>query len=205
AYRDHASDPLEVLEGWRKRALNDYGDEEDLLILAWADTQATYGIPRLFAEQLIDGVARDLNQTRYATFEELTSYRYGVASTAGLMSMHIIGFAGPDAVPYAVRLGVALQLTNILRDVAEDWEAGRLYLPQEELEAFGLAEADIDDGRVDDRWRAFMRFQINRVRQLYRASLPGVKVLHRDGRVQPPCTPERKREAASASGHLVAC
>ena len=98
------------------------------------------------------------------------------------MAMHIIGFAGPEAVPYAVKLGVALQLTNILRDVAEDWTAGRLYLPQEELDRFSLSEADIHEQRIDDRWRAFMRFQIDRVRKLYVESLPGVQMLHPDGR-----------------------
>ncbi len=182
AHSEQASSPLGRLDEWREQALSDCEDEEDLLLLAWADTQTNYHIPRLYAEQLIDGVARDLNQTRYATFEELTSYCYGVASTVGLMSMHIIGYAGPEAIPYAVKLGVALQLTNILRDVAEDWSAGRLYLPQDELAAFDLTEADIDAGEVDDRWRAFMRFQIGRVRQIYAASLPGVALLHQDGR-----------------------
>ena len=119
-------------------------------------------IPTSYAEQLIDGVARDLTTTRYASFDDLAAYCYGVASTVGLLSMHIIGFAGREAIPYAVKLGVALQLTNILRDVREDWAAGRVYLPQEELAAFGLNDADIsalsttgfrgEDG-VTERWR----------------------------------------------------
>jgi phytoene synthase len=77
---------------------------------------------------------------------------------------------------------VALQLTNILRDVAEDWQNGRLYLPLDELAAFGLAEADIAQGVVDNRWRAFMRFQIERARQLYTEALPGVAMLGKSGR-----------------------
>ena len=100
--------------------------------------RACYRIPTAYAEQLIDGVAHDLTTTRYASFDDLVAYCYGVASTVGLLSMHIIGFAGREAIPYAVKLGVALQLTNILRDVREDWAAGRVYLPQEELAAFGL-------------------------------------------------------------------
>ena len=105
--------------------------------------------------------------------------------------MHIIGFAGREAIPYAVKLGVALQLTNILRDVREDWAAGRVYLPQEELTAFGLNDADIsalsttgfrgEDG-VTDRWRAFMRFQIERNRQLYSEATPGIAWLDPAGR-----------------------
>jgi phytoene synthase len=75
-----------------------------------------------------------------------------------------------------------LQLTNILRDVGEDWRAGRLYLPQQELAEYGLAEADIAAGRIDDRWRSFMRFQIGRTRQLYAEAMPGIALLDSDGR-----------------------
>jgi 15-cis-phytoene synthase len=171
-----------ALHAWRSRALADEPPAGDPVALAWADTRARYNIPRRYAEQLIDGVARDLAATRYATFNDLAGYCYGVASTVGLMAMHIIGFAGPEAIPYAVKLGIALQLTNILRDVGEDWRAGRLYLPQSELADFGLAEADIDWGRTDDRWQAFLRFQIARTRQLYREALPGIALLHPDGR-----------------------
>jgi phytoene synthase len=171
-----------ALEAWRRRALASRPPGDDLVALAWADTRMRYRIPRRYAEQLIDGVGRDLTTTRYATFDDLAEYSYGVASTVGMMSMHIIGFSGPQAIPYAVRLGVALQLTNILRDVGEDWRAGRLYLPQDELAAFGLTEADIAAGRVDDRWRAFLRFQIARNRRLYAEALPGIALLDAQGR-----------------------
>ncbi|OQB01588.1 MAG: All-trans-phytoene synthase [Chloroflexi bacterium ADurb.Bin222] len=97
--------------------------------------------------------------------------------------MYVTGFSGPEAIPYAVKLGVALQLTNILRDVGEDWAMGRLYLPLEELVDFGITESAIAEGNVDARWRAFMRFQIERVRRLYQESLPGIALLHRDGRL----------------------
>ncbi|MGC9348145.1 MAG: phytoene/squalene synthase family protein [Anaerolineae bacterium] len=173
---------LAQLNAWRELALDGCEPDDDPVALAWSDTQAAYNIPRRYAEQLLDGIARDLTRTRYETFQELTAYCYGVASTVGLMAMHIIGFAGPDAIPYAVKLGVALQLTNILRDIAEDWAAGRLYLPLEELSAFGLSEQDVAKGEVNDRWISFMAFQIQRVRHLYAASLPGVDMLHSDGR-----------------------
>lgn len=170
------------LEAWRQRALATRPPGDDLVALAWADTRARYGIPRRYAEQLIDGVARDLVQRRYATFDDLAGYCYSVASTVGLMSMHIVGFTGEEAIPYAVKLGIALQLTNILRDVGEDWRTGRLYLPQDELAAFGLAEEDIAAGRIDHRWRAFLQFQIARNRRLYDEALPGIALLHRKGR-----------------------
>jgi phytoene synthase len=170
------------LTGWRHQGALPEPPADDLVAVAWADTRSRYHIPHRYAEQLIDGVARDLRQTRYTTFEDLAAYAYGVASTVGLMSMHIIGFAGSAAIPYAIKLGVALQLTNILRDVGEDWQAGRVYLPQEELAAFALTEADLAAGQVDARWRAFMQFQIERNRRLYAEAWPGIALLNRDGR-----------------------
>jgi phytoene synthase len=152
-----------------------------LIPLAWAETRTRYGIPREYAEQLLEGVAQDLTKTRYANFDELAHYCYGVASTVGLMTMHIIGFSGSEAIPYAVKLGVALQLTNILRDVGEDWENGRVYLPQDELAAFGLTEADIAAGQVTENWRQFMRFQIERNRQLFEEAMPGIVMLGQQG------------------------
>ena len=88
------------------------------------------------------------------SLQTATQYCYGVASTVGLMAMHIVGYTDGRAVPYAVKLGVALQLTNILRDVAEDWGKGRLYLPLSELAAFNLTESDIAAGRNSRRWQA---------------------------------------------------
>jgi phytoene synthase len=132
--------------------------------------------------KLLDGVASDLSKSRYQTFDELAAYAYSVASTVGLMAMHIIGFSGPEAIPFAVKLGVALQVTNILRDIAEDWRNGRVYLPQEDLARFGLTDADLAAGKVTPAWRAFMRFQIVRVRRLYTESWPGIAMLKEDGR-----------------------
>ncbi len=173
---------LTDLEDWRRRSLSPSASMDDWVSLAWADTRLRYRIPSRYAEQLLDGIAHDVNPPRYHTFDDLSAYCYRVASTVGLMAMHIIGFQSIRAVSYAIKLGVALQLTNILRDVGEDWRAGRLYLPLEELAAFGLGEADIAAGRVDDRWRAFLRFQIERTRRLYAEAMPGIALLHPDGR-----------------------
>jgi phytoene synthase len=171
------------LTNWRQAALSPNPSPDDLIAIAWADTRRRYRIPQRYQEQLFEGVERDLGQNRYQTFNELAAYAYGVASTVGLMSMHIIGFEGPGAIPYAVKLGVALQITNILRDVGEDLQSGRIYLPLEELSAFDLCEQDLSRGVVDDRWRAFMGFQIHRNRQLYTEAWPGVGMLNKDGRM----------------------
>lgn len=171
-----------VFANWRVRLSTPHPVANDPVPLAWADAQARYRIPQGYADQLIAGVARDLTQKRYESFAELAEYGYGVASTVGLMAMHIVGFTTPDALPYAVKLGIALQLTNILRDIAEDWQTGRLYLPLDELEAFGLTETHVATGRVNDRWREFMRFQIDRARSLFDESQPGIALLKPDGR-----------------------
>ncbi len=171
------------LDYWREVVRHASYADDDLVAAAWSDTLARYHIPRHYALQLIDGVQRDMSQTRYQTFEEVAAYSYGVASTVGLMSMYIVGFQTTQAVPYAIKLGVALQLTNILRDVGEDWRNGRLYLPQDELSLYGIREADLSAGRVTDAWRLFMKFQIERTRQLYEEAWPGVKMLSREGQL----------------------
>ncbi len=171
------------LDYWRRMIETGSFDNNDLIAAAWADTVTRYHIPRHYALQLIDGVNRDLTQSRYQTFDELATYCYGVASTVGLMSMYIVGFKNNEAVPYAIKLGVALQMTNILRDVGEDYRNGRLYLPREELTFYGIREQDIADGRVTDNWRQFMQFQIDRTRQLYKDSWEGVKMLEREGQL----------------------
>ena len=175
-------DRREALERWRCQVLNVQSSGDDPVAVAWADTRARYQIPWRYAEQLIAGVARDVDTTRYQTFDELAEYCYGVASTVGLMAMHIIGFQDSRAIPYAVKLGVALQLTNILRDVGDDWAIGRVYLPLDELVAFGLSEDSIAAGLVDDRWRGLMQFQIERTRHLYDEALAGISLLDKDGR-----------------------
>ena len=173
----------EALCDWWGDALVGMPPQDQPVALAWTDASARYQIPQQYAQQLIYGVERDLHQTRYHTFADLAQYCYGVASTVGLMSMHIIGYASDEAVKYAVKLGVALQLTNILRDVAEDWQYGRLYLPQEELEDFGLRETDIANGRMTARWRNFMQFQLARTHRLYEEAWPGIAMLAPEGRL----------------------
>jgi 15-cis-phytoene synthase len=174
---------LSRLEEWRKTVSDPELAEAHPVALAWLDTQRRFQIPSGYAEQLIDGVARDLTQRRYATFGDLAGYAYGVASTVGLMAMHIVGFKSAEALPYAVKLGVALQLTNILRDIGEDWQNGRLYLPQDELDRFGVTEHEISSHQVTPQWRELMQFQIERNRRLYQESWEGIQLLDSDGRM----------------------
>lgn len=171
------------LDLWREKSLSINPPPDDLVAVAWAHARTHYRVPQCYAEQLLNGVASDLTKTRYETFDELAAYSYGVASTVGLMSMHITGFSDRAAIPYAIKLGVALQITNILRDVAEDWRNGRVYLPLQELRMFGLDEGDLAAAQVTDRWREFMRFQINRNRELYTEAWPGIGLLHPEGRM----------------------
>jgi len=171
------------LDYWRNVVKTASSSTDDLVASAWTDTLTRYHIPRHYALQLIDGVARDLSQFRYETFEDLATYCYGVASTVGLMSMYIVGFKSHEAVPFAIKLGVALQMTNILRDVGEDYRNGRLYLPCEELAFYGISETDIAKGHVTENWRRFMKFQIDRTRQLYNDSWQGVKMLEHEGQL----------------------
>lgn len=180
----HASLPQRTatLACWRDTVMGEQPKEGELVCLAWADTQAKFSIPRGYAHQLIDGCERDIEQQRYQTFDDLAAYAYGVASTVGLMAMHIVGFESEDAIPYAVRLGVALQITNILRDVREDLKNGRVYLPQDELDSFGVTDDALRAGVLDENWKRFMAFQIERNRHLYQTSLKGISMLDRSGR-----------------------
>jgi phytoene synthase len=172
-----------ALDYWKKVVNSSQVQGTDPIAHAWVDAINRYHIPRHYAIQLIEGVSRDLTQSRYQSFDDLATYCYGVASTVGLMSMYIIGFKNNDALPYAIKLGVALQLTNILRDVGEDFRKGFIYLPQEELIEFGLTEEQIAGANRSEDWRDFMRFQISRTRQLYADADPGIRLLEKEGQL----------------------
>ena len=115
----------------------------------------------------------DLQSTRYATFEELRQYCLRVASAVGLMCVEIFGYRDLQTRDYAIDLGIALQLTNIIRDVATDLERGRLYLPTQDLQRFGCTEADLRAGVVTDNIRNLLAFEVDRARQFYRKAERG--------------------------------
>jgi phytoene synthase len=146
-------------------------------LVALADARARYGIPAAALHDLVAGGLRDLEQTRYATFDDLRGYCRLVAGAVGRACLPVYG--GRDA-DRAETLGIALQLINILRDVAEDWRLGRVYLPQDELASFGVSEEDIAAGRCTPQWRALAVHQAERARAQLAAGLELVREL--DGR-----------------------
>jgi 15-cis-phytoene synthase len=141
---------------------------------AFRDTVERARIPEQPFQDLISGMEMDLQKSRYATFEELRLYCYRVAGVVGLMMTPVLGFRDERCLPYAADIGVAMQLTNILRDVREDLERGRVYLPADELAHFGISEDALRRGEVNARWVEFMKFQIDRARAFYARALLGV-------------------------------
>ncbi len=145
-----------------------HGQPSGPTFLALQDTIRRYGIPPEYFWQLIDGVEMDLTVRRYPTFAELRRYCYGVASTVGLISIEIFGYRdGQQARQHAEDLGIALQLTNILRDIREDAHRGRIYIPQDEMERFRYSEADIFNGIVNEPSLHLMQFQVERAREYF--------------------------------------
>ncbi len=174
------------LEIWRQTVNLPSHAQVDELLYCWAKIRENYAINPQYQDELITGVGEDIANRRYQTWQELEHYCYLVASTVGLLSTPIIGLArGVDfdtAKPYAINLGIALQLTNILRDVGEDARNGRVYLPLEDLRAFGLSEQDILKGIYDQRFIALMKFEIRRAREIFNAAFPGIALLSRTAR-----------------------
>jgi len=148
---------------------------------AFHETIQRRAIPQNYFHDLLIGVEMDRGQVRLQTWEELDKYCYHVASIVGLIMVHVLTELSSELLKPARDLGTAMQLTNILRDIHEDWERDRIYLPFEELEKFGLNTDDIAHGRVTDAFRAMMRFQIGRARAYYSYADPGIAALPDDG------------------------
>jgi phytoene synthase len=172
---------LADVEAWRARVALPAAAQPEPALRAWALTREQFGVNARYEAELIDGVALDIRKQRYANWPELERYCYLVAPTVGLMSMPIIGLAEgvsfEEAVPYAIRLGIALQLTNILRDVGEDAARGRVYLPATDLARFHLTAEEVLDGAHDQRFVELMKFEIKRARDLYYRAMPGIALL----------------------------
>ncbi len=141
---------------------------------AFRETVQSLSIPAPLFEELLNGVEMDLSKSRYATFEELYLYCYRVAGVVGQMMCYVYGLTDEESFRYAEKLGVAMQLTNILRDVKEDWQRGRLYIPQEELLSFGVSEPEVGAGQATPAYETLMRYQIARARSYYREAAPGI-------------------------------
>lgn len=156
---------------------------DDPVAVAFAETRARYGIPVQPVRDLLTGIGMDLTPRRYATWTDLRGYCYHVAGTVGLMVAPILGCRDPRALAHAATLGIAMQLTNILRDVAADARLGRLYLPLDEIAAFGCDPEAILAGCPGERFPDLIAFQIARARALYADAARGVPALGASGRL----------------------
>lgn len=182
---------IEVLADWESR-LDDIfaGKARDALDLAMADAVANF--PDLSISpfrDMIKGMVMDVEYTRFETFDDLYLYCYRVAGTVGLMTLPIMGTIEPGkkgikaATKAALALGIALQLTNILRDVGEDRLRGRIYLPLEDLRRFNYTEQDLFNCVLDSRYKSLMKFEIARARRYYRQAQQGVHLLSEDSQL----------------------
>jgi phytoene synthase len=165
------ADPQALLDGWRREIDRCFaGAPQTPQGTAVQPLITRFGLPRRPFEDLVDGVEMDLRVSRYETFETLYEYCWRVASSVGLICLEIFGYTRPESREYAVTLGIALQLTNIVRDVRVDLERGRIYLPQDDLRRFGVTESDLRDGRVTPPVRQLLAHGCARAREYYRAA-----------------------------------
>jgi phytoene synthase len=156
-----------------------YSERElhDPLFIAFRDTITAYNIPKIYFEEIIEGLMMDMNKTRYKDFEELYLYCYRVGGIVGLIMNHILG-GDKSGEKFAEKLGVALQLTNILRDIREDWSRGRVYLPQDEMASMNVSESSLAKWHSDNNFKELIKFQISRARKYYRGSDGGISMFH---------------------------
>ena len=167
------------------------GSPDGPIFTALAHAAESFDIPQKYLQEVVSGVEKDLTKQRYENFEELRTYCYQVASVVGLICLHIFGCTDPKAKEYAIDLGLAMQLTNILRDIKEDLERDRIYLPQDEIREFGYTEEDLKAGTVNEPFRQLMRFQALRARQYFR-----------NGFKLPPYLPARSRACPAVLGQI---
>lgn len=148
---------------------------------AFAHTVRKYDIPKHCFTELVEGVGMDIKTKRYETFTELERYCYKVASVVGLIMSEIFGYSNSSALEYAVHLGKAMQLTNILRDVYDDSRMNRVYIPQDEMKTFGYSEEDIGNKVINDNFISLIKHQIERARSFYELAEKGIPYLTDDG------------------------
>jgi phytoene synthase len=162
-------DRAAALSRWRTELLFAWnsGKCQHPVLPAVVDMLRVQQVPLQYLLDVITGVEMDLQPAAYRTFEELSGYCYHVAGAVGLACIHLWGFHDPRALAAAVDCGTALQLTNILRDLREDADRGRIYLPAEDLQRFGISADDLVSGRRDPRFDALMQFEVTRTRDYY--------------------------------------
>ena len=161
---------LATLVSLRKDLSETYNGHPDTPVsMALADVADRYQIPEEYFQEVLSGVESDLVKDRYQDFEQLRGYCYQVASVVGLICLQIFGYKDSKAKDHAIDLGLAMQLTNIARDVREDLDFGRIYLPQDEMARFGYSEEDLKAGVVNDAFVNLMRFQAQRAKGYFRS------------------------------------
>ena len=158
-------------------------ESKDPILTAFSDTLKKYHIPIELPFELMEGVRSDLVKNRYQSFKELYDYSYKVASVVGLMTSRVFGYSDETALEYAIDLGIAMQLTNILRDIGEDLDRNRIYIPQDELKMFNITETELFNGYKGENFIELMKFQIKRARNYYLSADIGIKMLDRDSRL----------------------
>jgi phytoene synthase len=154
------------LDRWREM-LRAPGPDESTLAPDVRGLIAKYSLAPAMFEEIIAGVEMDLHKFRYATFEELRVYCYRVASAVGLVSIEIFGYRNPACKEYAIELGLALQMTNIIRDVGKDLQKGRIYLPQEDLARFHYSEAELQACQYNEQFVRLLQFEAQRAREFF--------------------------------------
>ena len=171
---DDIADDIDVASDKKRRRLSEWREwlrapqpNESQLAADLRSLMKKYAIIPEMLEEIVAGVEMDLTIQRYQTFDELRIYCYRVASAVGLVSIEIFGYRNPACKEYAIQLGLALQTTNIIRDVAKDLVAGRIYLPLEDLARFSYSEKELQDRQYNDRFVRLMQFEADRARQFF--------------------------------------
>ncbi len=174
-----APDPQALLD-WGGAFLEGLGrgSTTDPVGMAMLHTMRTWNIPRAHVETFLESMRMDISVTGYATYADLEHYMYGSAAVIGLQMLPILEPLTPEAAPRARTLGEAFQMSNFIRDVGEDLRRGRVYLPQEDLDAFGVTREALARGVVTPPIRELLRFEIERTRALYAFAEPGIDMLH---------------------------
>ena len=162
-----------TLNWWRSDLEKVFNNEmpEHPVYQALKDIRANFDLPKNEFEALIDGMQMDLEQARYGSFDELKLYCHRVAGVVGCLIARILGFSNPRTLEYADKMGLALQLTNIIRDVGEDARQGRIYLPIEEMQKFDVPANVIMQCKPTENFAQLMQFQVNRARETYREAM----------------------------------
>ena len=161
------------------------GPGEDPVFAALVDASRAFEIPLEHLEEVVEGVEMDLTWTRFQDFDQLRTYCHKVASVVGLICIEVFGYEDPAAREYAIDLGLAMQFTNILRDIKEDAQRGRIYIPLDEMASFGYSEQELLDGVVNEAFRELMRFQAARARSYFASGKRLIPLLSPESRVCP--------------------